>query len=85
MQEIAFRTPTVEPVAGHEAEGSPAAMRAYLPGMIEENGLTAACEAAGLGFGRHIAVDRRHVTSLGEIDTLAQRLDEGRGVALTET
>lgn len=46
---------------------------------IEDVALRAQCEAAALRFGRHISVNRRHVTSLGEINQLAQLLDEGRG------
>ncbi|WP_159587343.1 S-methyl-5-thioribose kinase [Chelativorans xinjiangense] len=49
---------------------------------IEDTGMRATCEAAALKLGRHIAVNRRHIASLTEINHLAQLLDEGRASAL---
>ena len=43
---------------------------------IEDTAKRALCEAAALKFGRHIAVNRRHLASLEEINHLAQLLDE---------
>ncbi|WP_157020201.1 S-methyl-5-thioribose kinase [Mesorhizobium xinjiangense] len=48
---------------------------------IEDTGLRAGCEAAALRFGRHIAVNRRHIASLAEINHLAQQLDESAAVS----
>ncbi|WP_309083586.1 S-methyl-5-thioribose kinase [Chelativorans sp.] len=44
---------------------------------IEDTGSRASCEGAALKFGRHIAVNRRHIHSLAEINHLAQSLDKG--------
>jgi len=44
---------------------------------IEDTKLRASCEAAALRFGRHIAVNRRHIQSLTEINQLARSLDKG--------
>ena len=38
----------------------------------------AQCEAAALAFGRHIAVNRRHIQSLAEINALAAALNGAR-------
>ncbi len=45
---------------------------------IEDEALRAECEAAALAFGRHLAVNRRHLQSLGEINALAVTLDGAR-------
>ena len=44
---------------------------------IEDTKLRASCEAAALRFGRHIAVNRKHISSLAELDRLAKSLDQG--------
>jgi 5-methylthioribose kinase len=45
--------------------------------MIEDTRLRASCEAPALRLGRHIAVNRRNIQSLFEINSLAQSLDKG--------
>lgn len=44
---------------------------------IENEDLRARCEAPALEFGRHLAVNRRTLQSLAEVNELAARLDEG--------
>jgi len=51
---------------------------------IEPTGRRAACEAAALVFGRHLAVNRARVTSLAETAALARALDARRDTVLKE-
>ena len=44
---------------------------------IADADLRAACEASALRFGRHIAVNRRQIHSLDEINALASLIDKG--------
>lgn len=44
---------------------------------IADRGLRAQCETRALKLGRHLAVNRRHIRSLAEVNELAVRLDEG--------
>jgi 5-methylthioribose kinase len=44
---------------------------------IADQELRAACERRALKLGRHLAVNRRHIRSLGEVNDLARRLDQG--------
>jgi len=44
---------------------------------IEDQRLRGECETRALKLGRHLAVNRRNIRSLGEINALARRLDEG--------
>jgi 5-methylthioribose kinase len=43
---------------------------------IADEDLRAACEAAALRFGRHIAVNRRHIHSIEEVNTLAMLIEQ---------
>lgn len=45
---------------------------------IADEDLRAACETRALRFGRHIAVNRRHVHSLDEVNALALRIEGER-------
>jgi 5-methylthioribose kinase len=42
---------------------------------IEDVNVRGACEARALKFGRHLAVNRNSVTSLGDLNALAMKLD----------
>ncbi|GGB07054.1 methylthioribose kinase [Brucella endophytica] len=42
---------------------------------IEDERLRAACEAKALKFGRHLAVNRRRIHSIAEVNALARRLE----------
>jgi len=44
---------------------------------IEDEAVRADCEARALRFGRHLAVNRRHLQSLPGINRLAERIDAG--------
>lgn len=44
---------------------------------IADQKLRGACETRALKLGRHLAVNRRHIRSLAEVNELAVRLDEG--------
>jgi len=44
---------------------------------IADEDLRAACEARALSFGRHLAVNRRQIHSLDEINALAALIDKG--------
>ncbi len=44
---------------------------------IADADLRAACEARALKLGRHLAVNRRRIQSIGEINALAEMLDRG--------
>jgi 5-methylthioribose kinase len=44
---------------------------------IEDEDLRAACETKALRFGRHIAVNRRQIHSLDEVNALARLIDTG--------
>lgn len=44
---------------------------------IADQGMRAQCETRALKLGRHLAVNRRHIRSLAEVNDLAVRLDEG--------
>jgi 5-methylthioribose kinase len=43
---------------------------------IADEDLRAACEAAALRFGRHIAVNRRHIHSIEEVNALAMLIEQ---------
>jgi len=38
--------------------------------------MRASCEAKALKFGRHIAVNRRHIHSIDEVNTLAALIEQ---------
>ena len=44
---------------------------------IADLDLRGSCEAAALKFGRHLAVNRRSISGLASLDSLAHRLDRG--------
>lgn len=44
---------------------------------IDDEDLRAACETKALRFGRHIAVNRRHIHSLDEVNALARLIEKG--------
>jgi 5-methylthioribose kinase len=43
---------------------------------IEDAGLRARCETSALELGRHLAVNRRHIHSIEEVNALAVRIDK---------
>lgn len=47
---------------------------------IEDEDLRASCEAKALKFGRHIAVNRRQIYSIGEVNQLAALIEQESGI-----
>lgn len=47
---------------------------------IADEDLRASCEAKALKFGRHIAVNRRQIHSIHEVNTLAVLIEQENGI-----
>ena len=47
---------------------------------IADEDLRASCEAKALKFGRHIAVNRRQIHSIDEVNTLAELIEQENGI-----